>query len=175
MPVIMKMTGNFFLVGLPGAGKTTLGKMLAQHISYDFIDADVFLTERCGVDIPTIFALEGEQGFRTRETAIIEELTLRNNIVLATGGGAVLNPKNRHFLSTRGTVIYLHASAQELSKRVHLSRGRPLLQGDNQLQKLQDLYQTRDVLYREIADYIVNVNNDMCNETLQELFAVLGV
>ncbi len=164
---------NFFFIGMPGVGKTTLGKMLAQHTQHMFIDADHFLMERMGVDIPTIFALEGEEGFRKREAAVIEELTGRNKIILATGGGAVINPVNRSFLSRRGTVIYLEATAETLLERIRPHKDRPLLQVDNPLKKLKSLIIERTPLYREIADYTISIENKSCHQLLQTLLPIL--
>ena len=106
------IAGNFFLVGLMGAGKTTLGRRLAQHLNRVFWDSDQVICARTGVDIPTIFALEGEAGFRQRERVIIHELTLQNNIILATGGGVLLNKDNQRCLKRRGTVMYLHVQPE---------------------------------------------------------------
>lgn len=170
----MKNTGSFFLVGLPGAGKSTLGKALARHLAYDFIDADQFLVARTGVDIPTIFALEGEIGFRYRERAVLDELTLRQGIVLATGGGAVLNEQNRTALQTRGHVVYLFATPKVLFERLRFDKGRPLLQVENPLAKLQELYDERDPLYREIADDIVDINGRSCTQAIDILLKELN-
>ena len=164
---------NFFFIGMPGVGKTTLGKMLAQQTQHRFVDADHFLMERMGVDIPTIFALEGEEGFRKRETAILEELTAQNKIILATGGGAVINPANRRFLSERGTVIYLEATAETLLERIRPHKDRPLLQVDNPLEKLKSLIIERTPLYREIADYTVSIDNKACHQLIQTLLSIM--
>ena len=170
----MKNTGSFFLVGLPGAGKSTLGKALARHLGYAFVDADQFLVARTGVDIPTIFALEGETGFRCRERAVLDELTLRQGIVLATGGGAVLNEQNRTALRERGHVVYLYATPDELWHRLRYDKGRPLLQVENPLAKLNDLYAQRDPLYREIADDIVDINGRTCTQAIDILLKELN-
>ncbi|MDO5687131.1 MAG: shikimate kinase [Neisseria sp.] len=174
MPV-MKMTGNFFLIGLPGAGKTTLGKLLAQKVGYTFVDADQYLSERTGVTIPTIFELEGEAGFRAREAAVIDELTQQNRIVLATGGGAVLNLHNRMHLRQRGQVVYLHAGPQVLHERTRSDRNRPLLQVEDPVQKLHELYAVRDPFYREIADYIIEVEGQSCVQAAHSLFSALNL
>ncbi|MBR7001597.1 MAG: shikimate kinase [Neisseriaceae bacterium] len=162
----MKNAGSFFLVGLPGAGKSTLGRALARHLGFTFVDADQFLVERTGVGIPTIFALEGETGFRVREKAVIDELTQRQGIVLATGGGAVLNEDNRTVLRERGRVVYLFATPDELYHRLRYDKGRPLLQVENPLAKLQELYDERDPLYRQIADDIVDINGRSCTQAI---------
>ena len=151
------MAGNIFFIGLMGAGKTTHGKQLAALLQRDFIDSDQLICERTGVSISTIFELEGEGGFRKREAAIIDELTRRYPIILATGGGAVLPPDNRHCLHTRGTVIYLHATPEILYRRIQYDKNRPLLQVANPLDKLQTLYQQRDPLYRETAHLVFNI------------------
>ena len=161
------------MVGLPGAGKSTLGRALARHLGYAFVDADQFLVERTGVDIPTIFALEGEIGFRYRERAVIDELTQRQSVVLATGGGAVLNEQNRTALRERGRVVYLYATPDELYHRLRYDKGRPLLQVENPLAKLNDLYAQRDPLYREIADDIVDINGKTCTQAIDTLLKEL--
>ena len=151
------MAGNIFFIGLMGAGKTTHGKQLAALLQRDFIDSDQLICQRTGVSISTIFELEGEGGFRKREAAIIDELTRRHLVILATGGGAVLSPDNRHWLHTRGTVIYLHATPEILYRRIQYDKNRPLLQVANPLDKLQTLYQQRDPLYRETAHLVFNI------------------
>lgn len=148
--------GNVFLIGLMGAGKTTVGRLLAKHRQLDFVDSDQEIEARCGVSIPTIFEIEGEAGFRRREAAMIDELTQRRGIVLATGGGAVLDPDNRARLKARGTVVYLRAHPHELYLRTRHDRNRPLLQTEDPLQKLKALYQLRHPLYMEIADIVLD-------------------
>ena len=147
--------GNLFLVGLPGAGKSTLGRQIARRLRKRFVDADTELEARLGVSIPTIFEIEGEAGFRDREEAVIADLTALANIVLSTGGGAVLRPNNRLLLKDNGTVIYLHAEPAALWGRVRHSRNRPLLQTADPLSRLAELYSQRDALYRETATFIV--------------------
>jgi shikimate kinase len=146
---------NLFLVGLMGAGKTTIGRLLAKHRELEFIDSDHEIIARCGVSIPTIFEIEGEEGFRRREMAVIDELTQRRGIVLATGGGAVLRPENRGWLKSRGTVIYLRGQPNELYLRTRHDKNRPLLQTDDPLQKLKELYAARHPLYMETADIVL--------------------
>lgn len=150
------MTGNIFLIGLMGAGKTTVGKLIARHLSRPFIDSDHEIEKRTGVNIPLIFELEGEDGFRAREAAIIEELTSQRNIVLATGGGAVLSQRNRDNLRRNGTVIYLRAKVEDLWQRTRHDKNRPLLQTADPQAKLKELFAQRDPLYCEIADIIVD-------------------
>jgi shikimate kinase len=147
--------GNLFLVGLPGAGKSTLGRQLARRLGKRFVDADIELEQRMGVSITTIFEIEGESGFRDREEMVIAELTLMANIVLSTGGGAVLRPGNRERLRDNGTVVYLHAEPTTLDGRIRHNRNRPLLRTADQLARLAELYAARDALYRETATYVV--------------------
>lgn len=147
--------GNLFLIGLPGAGKSTLGRQLARRLHKRFIDADTELEQRLGVSIPTIFEIEGESGFRDREEATLTELTVLEDIVLSTGGGAVLRPANRERLKSNGTVLYLHAEPATLWSRIRHSRNRPLLQGADPVARLAELYAQRDALYRETADLVV--------------------
>ena len=147
--------GNLFLVGLPGAGKSTLGRQLARRLHKRFVDADTELEHRLGVSIPTIFEIEGEAGFRDREETTIAELTALEGIVLSTGGGAVLRPGNRARLKANGTVVYLHAEPATLWARIRHSRNRPLLQTSDPLGRLAELYTQRDTLYRETADHVV--------------------
>jgi shikimate kinase len=146
--------GNLFLVGLPGAGKSTLGRQLARRLAKRFVDADAELEQRLGVSIPTIFEIEGEDGFRDREEATLAELTQRDGIVLSTGGGAVLRPANRMRLRENGTVVYLHADPATLWSRIRHSRNRPLLQTADPLARLAELYAQRDALYRETAAHV---------------------
>jgi len=152
----MPATNNLFLVGLMGAGKTTIGRQLAQALDKQFIDSDHELESRTGVNIPLIFELEGEQGFRERESSIIDELTQKDNIVLATGGGAVLREDNRHCLRERGTVIYLKADVDRLLERTRKDKNRPLLQTDDPEAKLMALLAEREPLYLELADLVVD-------------------
>ena len=138
-----------------GAGKTTVGKLLAKRFQKTFIDSDHELEKRTGVKIPLIFELEGEAGFREREMALIQELTQREDIVLATGGGAILRPENRAALAQRGTVIYLNATVDDLWQRTQHDKNRPLLQTPNPKARLAELFEQRDSLYREIADIVI--------------------
>ncbi len=146
--------GNLFLVGLPGAGKSTLGRQIARRLGKRFVDADTELERRLGVSIPTIFEIEGEDGFRDREESTLADLAALTDIVLSTGGGAVLRQANRTLLAQNGTVLYLHAEPATLFERVRHSRNRPLLQGD-MMPRLHELYAQRDALYREVADHVV--------------------
>jgi shikimate kinase len=146
---------NIYLVGLMGAGKTTIGKLLAKHLSRTFYDSDAEIEKRTGVNIPLIFELEGESGFRKREVSMIHELTAKQGIVLATGGGAILDENNRQRLKN-GVTIYLRAQVSELWSRTKNDKTRPLLQTANPKKRLEDLYAQRDPLYREVATLIVD-------------------
>jgi len=152
--------GNLFLVGMMGAGKSTLGRQVARRLALEFIDADVELERRTGVSIPTIFEIEGEQAFRDREEALIDELTHRTGIVLATGGGAVGRPASRGALRERGTVVYLHAAPAVLYERVKYGRNRPMLKVEDPFARIAALYAERDPLYREVADHVVESERD---------------
>jgi shikimate kinase len=154
----MKTPGSLFLTGPMGAGKSTIGRQLSRQLRMTFYDSDREIENRTGVDIPLIFELEGEQGFRKRERLVIDELTSLPDIVLATGGGAILDADNRKHLAERGLVIYLHASVNQQLDRTKHDRNRPLLQTDNPRQRLGDLMQLRDPLYREIADLVIDTD-----------------
>jgi shikimate kinase len=147
--------GNVFLVGMMGAGKTTVGKLLAHYLEKTFYDSDREIQKRTGVTIPTIFEIEGEAGFRRRETDTLSELVKIRNIVLATGGGAVLSSVNRSLLRQSGTVVYLRATIDDLWRRTRHDKNRPLLQIPDPRGKLAELYAQRDPLYRETAHLVV--------------------
>ncbi|MGA0023704.1 MAG: shikimate kinase [Burkholderiales bacterium] len=147
---------NIFLVGLMGAGKTSVGRMLARRLGKVFYDSDAEIERITGVRIPVIFEIEGETGFRSREEKMIAELTAKHGIVLATGGGAVLSPVNRGLLKQRGRVIYLRAAAEDLWRRTRRDRSRPLLQTANPLATLKELHAQRDPLYVETAHLVVD-------------------
>lgn len=150
----MKNKRNIFLIGPMGAGKSSIGKQLAQQLKMEFVDTDQVIEERTGADIDWIFDLEGEEGFRKREEAVIEELTQRQGIVLATGGGAILSPKNRNFLAARGTVLFLETSIEQQLERTRRDKKRPLIQNaDDPKELFLSLKEARDPLYIEIADY----------------------
>jgi shikimate kinase len=163
--------GNLFLIGLPGAGKTTLGRQLSRRLGKRFIDADTELEHRLGVTIATIFEIEGEASFRDREQAVIGDVALRTNIVLATGGGCVIRVANRERLRDNGTVVYLHAEPATVYARTRRNRHRPLLNTADPLARLTELYAQRDPLYREIADRVVESDRDVIARFAQELEA----
>lgn len=148
-----------FLVGMMGAGKTTIGRHLARSLGRKFVDLDLALQERCGVQVATIFEIEGEAGFRRRETALLDEYSQCPNVVLATGGGAVLAAENRKYLKDRGVVVYLRASGDELYRRVARDRHRPLLQTENPRARLLELLGQRTPLYDEVADVVYDTGS----------------
>lgn len=162
-------TGNIFLIGLMGCGKTTIGRHLSRQTGKQFYDSDHEIEAYTGVTIAHIFDIEGEQGFRAREHDMILQLTQRKNIVLATGGGAVLNPDNRHALKNNGTVIYLRAQIEDLLKRTQFDRNRPLLQTENPRQTLENLLTIRDPIYRELADLIIDTSHQHCTQLVQKI------
>ncbi|MEH6567601.1 MAG: shikimate kinase AroK [Halioglobus sp.] len=147
-----------FLVGPMGAGKTTIGKYLSAQLNLQFADTDTEIEVRTGADIPWIFDVEGEQGFRDREQQAVEEMTLWDNVLLATGGGVIMRQENRRVLAARGFVIYLHATVDEQVRRTHRDRRRPLLQDGDPEEILRDLMVVRDPLYREIADHVIDTD-----------------
>lgn len=151
----MKAGSNVYLVGMMGAGKTTVGRLIARRLKLRFLDSDREIEQRCGVKIPVIFEIEGEAGFRSREAQTIAELTALEGVVLATGGGVVLSAANRQRLAAQGTVVYLRARPEDLYERVRHDRNRPLLATQDPLTRLRELYAERDPLYSEVADVVV--------------------
>lgn len=161
---------NIYLVGLMGAGKTSVGKLLARRLGKIFCDSDHEIERATGVRIPVIFEIEGEPGFRNRESRMLIELTKRNNIVLATGGGVILAEQNRRLLqSLPGKVVYLRATPPDLWQRTRHDRNRPLLQTPDPLARLSELFQERDPLYREVADVIVDTGNQSVSSLAHRL------
>jgi shikimate kinase len=161
--------GNLFLIGMPGSGKSTLGRLLAKRLDKRFYDADVELEQRLGVSIAVIFELEGEPGFRDREESVVAEYVEHVNAVLATGGGAVLRAANRERLRQNGTVLYLHATPETLWERTRRGKHRPLLQAADPFLRLQELYAVRDPLYRETADFVIESAQEQVNRLAQRL------
>lgn len=149
---------NLILVGPMGAGKSTIGRLLAKELRLPFKDSDKEIEQRAGADIPWIFDVEGEQGFREREQAVIEELCDFNGMVLATGGGAVMRSENRLALRRGGQVVYLHASVEQQVDRTSRDRNRPLLRSADPAKVLAELFAVRDPLYREIADVVIETD-----------------
>ena len=152
-----------------GAGKTTMGRQLAKKLHLDFFDSDRVIEERTGATIPLIFELEGEDGFRQREQLVIDELTQKSNIVLATGGGAVLRAENRQHLKSRGTVIYLHSDIAHLMERIRHDKNRPLLQTPDPEAKLRELMKQREPLYRESAHITINTGDVSIRAAIQAI------
>ncbi|MEY3220685.1 MAG: hypothetical protein RIT27_2042 [Pseudomonadota bacterium] len=166
---------NLFLVGPMGVGKTTIGRQLAHVLMREFKDSDREIEERTGATIPLIFELEGEAGFRKRESDIINELTNLPQVVLATGGGVILNVENRRHLRERGTVIYLQASLDQLVKRTSRSKNRPLLQMGNPRAKIEQLLNERTPLYESVADLTVETGRRSVKSVLKEILKHLSV
>ena len=164
---------NLFLVGMMGAGKTTVGRLLARRLKRDFYDSDEEIERRCGVRIPVIFDIEGEAGFRVRESQAIAELCTLEAAVIATGGGAVLAEENRRRIAAAGTVVYLHARPGYLWQRVRHDRNRPLLASPDPQKRLEDLYAERDPLYREVADLVVDTGKQSVQTLARDLLARL--
>lgn len=160
---------NIFLVGLMGSGKTTIGRQLARACKLEFIDSDAEIVERTGAEISWIFDIEGETGFRKRESVVIDELTQRSAIVLATGGGSVLAAENRRVLAARGIVVYISASLEHLFKRTSKDQSRPLLNNDNPKEVLKTLQLERDPLYREIADVVIETDHCTVNQAVKQI------
>src|SRR3569833_2454210 len=174
----MAVPHNIFLVGLMGSGKTTIGRALAKKLNKRFVDSDHEIEARTGASIPLIFEIEGEKGFRQREAEIIRELTARNDIVLATGGGAILNAENRAFLKERGTVIYLRASVNSILQRTSHDKNRPLLQPADTRKRIEELARQREPYFREVADIIVETGRPyvlwLVNVILSEFESIAG-
>ena len=160
---------NLFLVGPMGAGKSAVGRQLARLLHLSFVDSDDEIESRTGVDIPFIFEKEGEEGFRKREAKVIDELSSKDGIVLATGGGAVINPQNRNCLGARGFVVYLFTSVDQQVARTQRGRERPMLANGDRRKILEDLMTFRDPLYREIADLTVETDGRRVNAVANEI------
>jgi len=165
----MKQQQNLFLIGPMGAGKSAVGRQLARLLHLDFFDSDEEIENRTGVDIPFIFEKEGEEGFRKREVKVIDELSQRQGIVLATGGGAVLDANSRSHLGGRGYVIYLHTTVAQQIERTQRGRNRPLLDSEDKEIVLAELMTARDPLYREIADLVIETDGRRVREVAQEI------
>jgi shikimate kinase len=164
----MKIPENIFLIGPMGVGKSTIGRQLASLLGKNFMDTDHEIEKRTGVDIPTIFDIEGEEGFRKREAAIVNEMTSGSNLVLATGGGVILREDNRRALR-RGFVVYLSASLGTLVERTRRDKSRPLLQNTDKQKKIEQLMAERDPIYREESDLIVETDGRSAKAVAKEI------
>ena len=169
----MSVPENVFLVGFMGSGKSTVGQQLAGELGKMFFDCDRVLEERTGVDIPYIFDIEGEEGFRRREAAVLGELVAKRGIVLATGGGVVGDPGNRRALAANGFVVYLHAPADLLHQRTARDRNRPMLHAADPRSRIDELLEVRDPLYREVADLVVETGRRGSRRVVQEIVRTL--
>jgi shikimate kinase len=167
------MPQSIFLVGPMGAGKSTIGRQLASALHLEFKDCDHELVRQTGASIPLIFEIEGEEGFRKRESAMLDQLTSEPVQVMATGGGAVLAEDNRKYLMSRGIVIYLYASIDQLFQRTSKDKNRPLLQTEDPRGRLQQLMDERDPLYREVADMIIHTEDRSVRSVVKEIVARL--
>ncbi|CAM8395208.1 shikimate kinase [Candidatus Methylopumilus planktonicus] len=165
---------NIFFVGLMGAGKTTIGKLLAKKLKKTFYDTDHEIEKKLGVKVSVIFELEGEEGFRKRETQMIDELSSKKDIILATGGGAILSAENRALLKERGKVIYLNAKPQHLAKRMVYDKDRPLLQQGNMLDTLNQLYKDRHPLYLNVASFVVDTEQQKTQTIINKIESLLS-
>ena len=164
---------NLFLIGPMGSGKSAVGRQLARLLHLDFIDSDDEIESRTGVDIAFIFEKEGEAGFRKREAAVIDELSLRTGVVLATGGGAVIEPAKRSALGARGYVVYLRTSVDQQVARTRKGRERPLLENTDPRETLERLMVEREPMYLEIADLVVDTDGRKVRDVAKEIFGKL--
>lgn len=164
---------SIFLIGMMGAGKTTLGRQLARHLKREFYDLDHELEARCGVPVATIFDIEGEAGFRRRETLELDICSRRPEIILATGGGAILSETNRHMLKERGTVVYLRANINELYRRLERDKTRPLLQTANPQERIASLLAEREPIYEQLADVVFETGSAPVHLAAKQLLDVL--
>ena len=165
-----KSSKNIVLVGPMGSGKTTVGRRLAHKLNQDFFDTDHEIIDKTGVTIDHIFDIEGEKGFRERESKILENLCQMSNIILATGGGIVILPKNRKILKNAGLVVYLFSSIDQLLRRTAKSKTRPLLENSTDRKKtMTELVEARDVYYREVASFVVDTTGKKLNEVINTI------
>ena len=164
---------NLILIGPMGSGKTTVGKQLAKRARMDFVDSDHMIEDRCGVSISTIFDIEGEEGFRKRETKMLQELCQKSNMVLATGGGAILSEENRILLRKCGFVVYLQTSIETQLSRTKKSQNRPLLDKVNAVEKLNALMEERGKLYEQEADLVVKSGERIVSKVVEEILTAI--
>ncbi|NBO12200.1 MAG: shikimate kinase [Betaproteobacteria bacterium] len=163
------------LIGMMGSGKSTVGKRLARALGRPFLDADSELERRCGVPVQTIFELEGEEGFRRRESELLQGLTVRPDLILATGGGAVLRPENREHLRQSCCVIYLQASLQDLWMRLRHDRSRPLLKTDDPKARIAELLQLREPIYQDLAHWSIPTGRQAPERVVQDIIRLLAL
>lgn len=171
----MKRSENIYLIGLMGAGKTTIGRQLARALQLPFYDSDKAIEEATGVDIPTIFEFEGEEGFRNREQKMILQLTELQGVVLATGGGAVLREENRQRLQTNGFVVYLYCSVDKIVERTKRDAQRPLLQTSDPRARVEQLFSEREAFYKDCADFEVNTGDLQSKAVVKEILAAYAL
>jgi|TARA_B110000914_G_scaffold178711_1_gene160574 shikimate kinase len=171
MQLILK---NIILVGPMGSGKTTVGRKLSESLNINFFDSDSEIIDNTGVSIDHIFDVEGEKGFRARESEVLKKLCIMPNIVLATGGGAVIFAENRELMKQEGFVVYLSSSVDQILRRTAKSKTRPLLEKSNNRRKtITDIVESRDILYKEVANLIINTNGKKLKEVVAEIIEVL--
>ena len=164
---------NVFLIGPMGVGKTTIGKMLAKDLGLRFIDTDQEVERRAGADISWIFDVEGEEGFRIRETSVLNDLTRRSKVLLATGGGSILKPENRRFLYSRGIVVFLDTTVEMQLKRTSKDKKRPLLQNGNPRETLIRLKSERDPIYQELSDIKISLGDSNSRKVVNAIIKKL--
>ncbi len=169
----MSKADNIFLIGPMGAGKTTIGRQLAKELSKKFYDSDHEIEKRTGVDIHLIFEIEGEDGFRKRETQVLTELTSLDNIVLSTGGGAILNEENRKALIDNGTIVYLKSTAEKLYKRTAEDKRRPLLQTDDRLGQIEKLLNEREPTYLSTANIVFDTDGLSIKNIIKKILEII--
>ncbi len=169
----LSLPSNIFLIGLMGAGKSTVGRLLARRLGKRFVDSDHEIEKRNGVTIPVIFEIEGEDGFRRREQEVLVDLAQETDLVLSTGGGIVLRSDNREVLRNQGFVVYLSARPELLAERTRHDRSRPLLNVDDPLARLRELYAVRDPLYREVAHAVVETGRGAPQQVVQAIVGEL--
>jgi shikimate kinase len=166
-------TSCLFLIGMPGSGKSTIGKGLAKTLARPFVDLDQQIEERCGVAISIIFEIEGEQGFRKRETQVLTDAANQRGMVVATGGGAILAPENQAILREQGVVVYLRATVDELLRRTSRDKGRPLLATNDPRAKLLELFERRGPIYESLADVVVESGSSSVTSVVQKIVSKL--
>ncbi len=165
---------NIYIVGPMGAGKSTIGRQIAQQLHLEFFDSDSEIERRTGAEIAWVFDVEGEDGFRKREASVIEDLTEKQGVVLATGGGSIISKEVRNKLSARGFVVYLETTIDKQLARTQRDKRRPLLQTENPRQVLEDLAEFRNPLYEEIADLTVRTDDQSAKLVAKEIIDKLG-